>query len=89
MFVLDFPVVQGSIDLLSLTNNVVSPLASCPCGVETLVNVFFDTCQGDVCRTLIPWDMLRVCRWERQPAMIRWKKARLAGHERRVLLFRN
>jgi hypothetical protein len=89
VFVLDLPVIQCSVDLLNLTNDVVSPLASRSRGVETLVHVFLNMCQRDVCRTLIPCDMVRVCRWEKQPTVIGWKKARLASYERRVFLFRS
>lgn len=88
VFVLDFPVIQCSVDLLSLTTDVLAALVSGLRRVETLVDVFLDPGQRDVCRTLIPWEMLRLGHWERQPAVIRRKQARLAGQERCVLLFR-
>ena len=40
MFVLDFPVIQCSVDLLSLTTDVLAALVSGLRRVETLVDVF-------------------------------------------------
>jgi hypothetical protein len=88
MLVLDFPLIQCSVDLLSLTNDEVSPLVSSSSGVKTLVHVFLNTCQRDVCRTLVACDIPRVCYWERQPTVIGGKKTRFAGYERCMFLFR-
>jgi hypothetical protein len=87
VLVLDFPLIQYSVDLLSLTNDEVSPLARSSSGVKTLVHVFLNMCQRDMCRTLVPRDVLRVCYWERQPTVIGGKKIRFAGYERCVFLF--
>jgi hypothetical protein len=43
--VLDFPVIQCSVDLLNLTNDEVSSLASSSTGVKTLIHVFLNMCQ--------------------------------------------
>jgi hypothetical protein len=85
---LDFPLIQCSVYLLSLISNEASPLASSSSGVKTSVHVFLNMCQRDVCRTLVPRDIPRVCYWERQPTVIGGKKTRFAGYERCVFLFR-
>jgi hypothetical protein len=81
VLVLDFPLIQCSVDLLNFTNDDVPPLASSSSGVKTLVHVFLNMCQRDMCRTLVPRDMLRVCYWERQPTVIGGKQTRFAGYE--------